>query len=80
MKKFLFLTLLSFSINGFAIQWELLMPKEIGIESNYGKVIYIGIDNVEKKNNLVYYWLLSDYVERHNGVHSNVLKVKTDCI
>ena len=53
MKKLLLLTLLCFSINGFAFNWKKV------IETSRGDS-YIDIDNIKKRNGLVYYWRLDD--------------------
>jgi len=49
MKKLLLLTLLCFSINGFAFNWQKVA------ENTSGNSFYVDIDNIKKHNGLVYY-------------------------
>ena len=54
MKKLLLLTLLCFSINGFAFDW-----KKVGENTN-GDFFYVDVDSIKKRNGFVYYWMLDD--------------------
>tara|TARA_Y100001938_G_scaffold127859_1_gene181113 strand:- start:53 stop:442 length:390 start_codon:yes stop_codon:yes gene_type:complete len=78
MKKLLLLTLLCFSINGFAVNWKKLFEDKF-------KDTYVDIDNIKKRNGLVYYWSLVDtlepVVDSYGRVtYSNISKVKVDCV
>ena len=53
MKVFLLTTLLLFSINGFAFNWE-----EVA-EDPKGDSYYVDVDKIKKHNGLVYYWRLT---------------------
>jgi len=75
MKTILFSILILFSINGFAFNWKM-----IG-ENTIGSSFYVDIDNIKKRNGLVYYWTLDDYLEppdvRFNSIIS---KFKVNCV
>ena len=75
MKTILFSILILFSINGFAFNWKM-----IG-ENTIGSSFYVDIDNIKKRNGLVYYWQLDDYLEppdvRFNSIIS---KFKVNCV
>ena len=62
MKKLLLLTLLCFSINGFAFNWKKVT------ESVMGDSVYVDVDNIKKHNGLVYYWRLVDHLNQQNMV------------
>ncbi|MAI29543.1 MAG: hypothetical protein CMP38_04970 [Rickettsiales bacterium] len=70
MKKLLLLTLLCFSINGFAFNW-----KKIGEDESFS--VYIDVDNINERNGLVYYWSLHD---TPSITSSTIFKSKVDCI
>ena len=75
MKVFLLTTLLLFSINGFAFNWKKLN------EDINGNSFYIDVDNIKKRNGLVYYWTLFDLIEPlSNGSNSSIIKFKVDCL
>lgn len=74
MKKLLLLTLLCFSINGFAFNW-----KKVG-ENKIGDSYYVDVDSIKKHNGFVYYWELVDFLEPSSkGVFSFIMKWKHDC-
>ena len=74
MKKLLLLTLLCFSINGFAYNW-----KKVG-ESRWGDW-YVDVDSIKKRNGFVYYWTLIDYFEPiEKNINSGITKFKVDCV
>ena len=74
MKVILFTTLLLFSINGFAYNWEKIT------ETEEGHSLYVDVDNIKKHNGLVYFWVLGDkYEQGENGVYSYVVKFKVNC-
>ena len=73
MKKLLLLTLLCFSINGFAFNWVKVAENTLG-NSNY-----VDVDNIKKHNGLVYYWKLVDLLEPlESGTNSTISKYKID--
>ena len=73
MNRLLLLALLGFSINGFAVNW-----KKVLIDRS-GDSYYVDVDNIKKRNGLLYYSRLEDYVEPKNGDYSFVRKFKVDC-
>ena len=74
MKVILFTTLLLFSINGFAQNWEFV------VKSKDGDTFYIDIDNIKKHKGLVYYWSMVDLLEPSEyGDYSAISKFKVDC-
>tara|TARA_B100000579_G_C22201568_1_gene563165 strand:+ start:162 stop:548 length:387 start_codon:yes stop_codon:yes gene_type:complete len=74
MKIFLFSILLLFTINGFALNWKKFYENPMG-ES------YVDIDNISKRNNIVYYSRLFDYLKPSPiGVRSSISKFSVDCI
>ena len=74
MKTILFSILFLFSVNGFAFNWKKVVEHSMGDS-------YIDIDNIKKRNGLVYYWQLDDYLEppdvRFNSIIS---KFKVNCV
>ncbi|MFL2656035.1 MAG: surface-adhesin E family protein [Burkholderiaceae bacterium] len=74
MKTILLSILILFSINGFAFNWQKVTEHSMGDS-------YIDIDNIKKRNGLVYYWTLDDYLEppdvRFNSIIS---KFKVNCV
>ena len=79
MKKLLLLTLLCFSINGFAFNWKKVA------DSTDGGSYYVDVDNIKKRNGLVYYWTLGDFFEPLRGgplgdANSSIDKYKVDCV
>ena len=78
MKKLLLLTLLFFSINGFAFNWKIVA------EGESGNSLYVDVDNLKKQNGLVYYWRLMDLLEPIKGslgnANSNISKFKVNCV
>ena len=73
MKVILFTTLLLFSINGFAFNWNKIST------SIEGNSYYVDVSNIKKHNGLVYYWGLDDFVEPNHGANSSISKYKVDC-
>ena len=73
MKKILLLTLLCFSINAAAINWQ-----KVGEAS--GNSLYVDVDNIKKQNKFVYYWELVDFKEAIFGAYSSISKFKADCV
>ena len=68
MKVIFFTTLLLFSINGFAFNWKKVAEGSMGD-------LYVDVDNIKKRNGLVYYWVLSDYFEPHETLgYSDIQK------
>ena len=75
MKKLLLLTLLCFSINGFAFNWKKVAE---GVKS--GSFYYVDVNNIKKHNGLVNFWSLIDLLEPYaNGTNSFIDKYKVDC-
>tara|TARA_R100001594_G_scaffold131954_1_gene171904 strand:+ start:52 stop:432 length:381 start_codon:yes stop_codon:yes gene_type:complete len=75
MKKLLLLTLLCFSINGFAFNW-----KKVG-ESSVGDSYYLDVDNIKKHNGFVYYWEVVDLLKpSQDGDYSHISKWQVDCV
>ena len=75
MKVILLTTLLLFSVNGFSQNWR-KVP-----ENEKGNSYYIDFDNIKKHNSLVYYWVLSDYIEpTEYGDYSVIVENKVDCV
>ena len=75
MKKLLLLTLLCFSINGFAFNWKKVT------ESVMGDSVYVDVDNIKKRNGIVYYWQLADYLEpTSGGTNSSISKYRVNCV
>ena len=74
MKTILFSILILFSINGFAFNWKNVAENDMGDA-------YVDVDNIKKRNGLVYYWTLDDYLEppdvRFNSIIS---KFKVNCV
>ena len=73
MKKLLLLTLLCFSINGFAFNWKLVF-----VDSK-GTSYHVDLDNIKKHNGIVYYWRLADYLEPIRDGNSSLNKYKVNC-
>jgi len=75
MKTILFSILILFSINGFAFNWKKVS------ENDMGDSYYVDIDNIKKRNGLIYYWELDDYLEPFkDGTNSAIDKYKVDCV
>jgi hypothetical protein len=79
MKKLLLLTLLCFSINGFAFNWVKVITSTAD-----GVTIYIDTNSIQKKGNLIYVWELQDYLEPKSigsgiTMSSSVTKYKIGC-
>ena len=53
MKKLLLLTLLCFSINGFAHNWKKVTKFSNGL-------VYVDVDSIKKDDNVIYFWVLWD--------------------
>ena len=73
MKKLILISLLTFSVNGFAVKWEKL------IKGYDGNLIYIDIDNIETNESRVYYSNLIDFLKTKQKSYSVVSKFKVDC-
>ncbi|OUV03055.1 MAG: hypothetical protein CBC42_04565 [Betaproteobacteria bacterium TMED82] len=75
MKNFLLISLLLCSIRGFAFSWE-----KVG-ENAVGNSFYVDVDNIEKRQGIVYYKSLIDFLKpTKNGAYSHVSKYKVDCV
>ena len=73
-KQFLLFISFLLSFSSFASNWQ-----EFGKDSN-GHIHYVDMDNIEKANDVIYYWSLMDFLEKTNlGTRSNVSKYKVDC-
>jgi|TARA_B100001093_G_scaffold153859_1_gene146596 hypothetical protein len=73
MKTILFSILILFSINGFAFNWKKVAES--------GNSYYIDVDNIKKRNGIVYYWQLDDYLEPlDEGINSNISKYRVNCV
>ena len=73
MKKLILISLLTFSVNGFAVKWEKL------INGYDGNLIYIDIDNIETNESRIYYSNLIDFLKTKQKSYSVVSKFKVDC-
>ena len=74
MKATLFSILILFSINGFAFNWKKVYESS---DSDF----YVDVDNIKKRNGIVYYWTLVDLLEPFpSGTNSYIDKNKVDCI
>ena len=74
MKFILFSILILFSINRFATNWKKIL------KSKNGSSFYVDIDNIKKRNGLVYYWELTDYPKLDKfDDFSTVTKFEVDC-
>ena len=77
MKNLLLATLLLFSINGFAYNWEKIT------ETEEGHSLYVDVDTIKKHNGLVYFWSLNDLLEPFGNSLGNsnsvISKYKVDC-
>ena len=75
-KVILFTTILLFSINGFAQNWK-------KVNSTDMKDFYVDVDSIKKRNGLVYYWRLVDYLEpikfSVGNANSSIAKYKVNC-
>ena len=57
MKKLLFISLLTFSINVVAVNW-------VKIEDNTGgDSFYVDVDDIKKSNGHIYYWNLINFIK-----------------
>ena len=79
MKTILFSILILFSINGFAYNWKKVS------ENTVGDSYYVDVDNIKKRNGIVYHWQLNDYLEPVDSgslgiTNSSISKLKTDCV
>ena len=73
MKKLILISLLTFSVNGFAVKWEKL------IKGYDGNLIYIDISNIKTNESRVYYSNLIDFLEPKGKSYSVISKYKVDC-
>ena len=73
MNKLLLTTLLCFCVNAYAVNWKKV------IVDRSGDSYYVDIDNLKKRNGLLYYSRLEDYLEPKNGDYSFIRKFKVDC-
>ena len=73
MKKLILISLLTFSVNGFAVKWEKL------IKGYDGNLIYIDISNIKTNESRVYYSNLIDFLEPKEKSYSVVSNYKVDC-
>ena len=74
MKIFLYISLLFFSTNGFAVNWEKVFVDKSG--DSY----YVDTDNIEKCNGLLYYSRLENFLESKNKDYSFIRKFKVNCL
>ena len=73
MKTILLSILILFSINGFAHNWKKVVED---IDS-----FYVDVDNIKKRNGLVYYWMLVNFLEPWSDeTNSMISKHKVDCV
>ena len=73
MKKLLLTALLCFCLNAYAFNWKKV------IVDRSGDSYYVDVDNLKKRNGLLYYSRLEDYLEPKNGDYSFIRKFKVDC-
>ena len=73
MKKVLLIILITFSINGFATNWKKV------IEDRSGDSYYVDVDGIKKRNGLLYFSRLEDFLVPKNGDYSFIRKFKVDC-
>ena len=75
MKTIFFSILILFSVNGFAFNWKKVIANTVG--DSY----YVDINSIKKRNGLVYYWELGDYLEPlTGGANSSIFKYKVNCV
>jgi hypothetical protein len=74
MQKLLLVFLLCFSINGFAVNW-----KKVVVDRS-GDSYYVDVENIKKRNGLLYYSRLEDFLEPKNGDYSFIRKFKVNCL
>ena len=74
MKTILFSILILFSINGFAFNWKKVT------DGNNGNSYYVDVDNIKKKNGLLYYSRLEDFLKPKNGNFSFIRKFEVDFV
>ena len=74
MKKLLLTYLLCFCLNAYAFNWKKV------IVDRSGDSYYVDVDNLKKRNGLLYYSRLEDYREPKNGDYSFIRKFKVDCL
>ena len=72
MKKLLLTALLCFCVNAHAFNWV-----KVGEIVNDRIPVYVDVDNISKRNGLVYYWSLHD---DPSTTSSTIYKLKADCI
>ena len=74
MARYVLYILLLLSTNAFATNWQSVYVNSMG-ES------YVDVQNLEKRNNVVYYSRLFDYIQPSPiGVNSSVSEFTVDCI
>ena len=74
MKKLLILYLFCFSVNGSAVNW-----KKVVVDKS-GDSYYVDIENIKKRDGLLYYSRLEDFFEPKSGNYSFIRKFKVDCV
>ena len=74
MKKLLFISLLTFSIDVVAVNW-------VKIEDNTGgDSFYVDVDDIKKSNGHIYYWNLINFIKpSKNGTYSHISEYKVNC-
>ena len=73
LKKLLLTALLCFFVSAYAVNWKKV------IVDRSGDSYYVDVDNLKKRNGLLYYSRLEDYLEPKNGDYSFIRKFKVDC-
>ena len=73
MKKILFFTLICFCLNVHALNWKKVL---VDRSDSY----YVDVDNIKKKNGLLYYSRLEDFLKPKNGNFSFIRKFEVDFV
>ena len=74
MKSIIFSICLLFSIEGLAVTWKKFNENSMGDSC-------VDVDSIQKRNNVVYYWRLFDYLNPSPiGVNSSVSEFTVDCV
>ncbi len=74
MRLIIYITILFYSANCFGITWKKFGQNQMGYS-------YVDVDNIQKINNVVYYFRLFDYAETSPiGVNSSISKFTVDCM
>tara|TARA_S200000501_G_C20466133_1_gene587300 strand:+ start:179 stop:565 length:387 start_codon:yes stop_codon:yes gene_type:complete len=74
MKLLTYIIILFYPLNCIAVSWKKFGQNQMGNS-------YVDVDNIQKINNVVYYWRLFDYAQTSPiGVNSSVSKFTVDCV